>query len=112
MRRKLKQNKGETLIETLFSLLIALLSMALLTSAVLAATNINHKLREADESFRSQLEEVECKEVEAESGKIEISFYDPDGVLVEELEPVDVAVYESSDGTFYFYEYEKKGETP
>jgi len=112
MRKKLKQKKGETLIETLFSLLIALLSMALLISAVLAATNINQKLREADESFRSQLEEVECMAGEAESEKIEVSFYDKNGVLIEELEPVEVSIYESSGGKFCSYDYEKKGETP
>ena len=41
MIKKLKQKSGETLVETLFAMLIAVLSMSLLCSAVMAASNIN-----------------------------------------------------------------------
>jgi len=59
MMHKLKQKKGETLVETLFSMLIALLSMGMLCTCILAATNINKNNREADEKFSEQLKKAE-----------------------------------------------------
>lgn len=58
---KVKSNKGETLIETLVSILIAALSVALLTTSVLAAARINKTIREADEEFYSKLAAAELR---------------------------------------------------
>lgn len=60
-RNKIKCNKGETLIETLVSILIAALSVALLTTAVVAAARINKTIREADEAFYAKLEAAELR---------------------------------------------------
>ena len=54
MIKKLRQIQGETLIETLVSLLIAVLSVLLLSTAVLASSKINQQTREMDEKYQSQ----------------------------------------------------------
>ena len=59
MMKKIKQNSGETLIETLVSMLIAVLCMGLLCSSVMAATNINKKTRELDDKYASDLQRAE-----------------------------------------------------
>ena len=50
--KKLKNSRGETLIETLAALLIAVLAFGALTTAVLTAGKINARVRDTDVSFR------------------------------------------------------------
>ena len=59
MLKKIKQKKGETLVETLAALLIATLSVMMLTSAITASARINGKNREADEKFVKELQIAE-----------------------------------------------------
>lgn len=59
MIKKIKQKKGETLIETLVSMLIALLAMGLITTAVTVAGRMNQRNRDADQEFSKELEQVE-----------------------------------------------------
>lgn len=59
MMRKLKQNKGETLMEALVSLLIAVLAIGLVATAAMAATNINKNTNIADDAFAEELEKAE-----------------------------------------------------
>jgi hypothetical protein len=59
MMRKLKQNKGETLMEALMSLLIAVLAIGLVATAAMAATNINKNTNIADDAFAEELEKAE-----------------------------------------------------
>ncbi|MBQ8519493.1 MAG: prepilin-type N-terminal cleavage/methylation domain-containing protein [Agathobacter sp.] len=66
MRRKLKNQNGETLIEAMVSLLIALLAMLLLTTSIMAAANINKATREADESFAEELKYAEGRKADDE----------------------------------------------
>ena len=58
---RIKNNKGETLIETLVSILIAALSVALLTTSVLAAARINKTVSDADAEFYAKLEAAELR---------------------------------------------------
>ena len=46
--RKLRSRRGETLVETLVSLLIVVLVMAFLATSIVAATRVNAKMRDAD----------------------------------------------------------------
>lgn len=46
--RKLRSRRGETLVETLVSLLIVVLVMAFLATSIVAATRVNAKVRDAD----------------------------------------------------------------
>lgn len=50
--KKLKNQKGETLVETLVSLLIIVLVFVFLTGSAVAAAKINTKIRDTDVSFR------------------------------------------------------------
>ena len=50
--KKLKNQKGETLVETLVSLLIIVLVFVFLTGSAVAAAKINAKIRYTDVSFR------------------------------------------------------------
>ena len=44
--RKLRSRRGETLVETLVSLLIVVLVMAFLATSIVAATRVNAKMRD------------------------------------------------------------------
>ena len=74
MMRKLKQNKGETLMEALVSLLIAVLAIGLVASAAMAATNINKNTNIADDAFAEELEKAEIYTAHFESKKLTIDF--------------------------------------
>lgn len=62
--KKLKQSRGETLVETLVSLLIAVLSFGILATSVVTAARINAKTRAADVSFRYEAEDVRTAAVQ------------------------------------------------
>ena len=53
MNRKLKSNAGETLVETLFSLLVVGLAMTMLAGAIMAAARVNKGVRDLDTSFQA-----------------------------------------------------------
>jgi len=59
MIRKLQSNKGETLIEAMVSLVIAVLAMGLVVTATMAATNINKSTKDADKTFAEDLQAAE-----------------------------------------------------
>lgn len=61
MIKKLKDNKGETLVELMAAILIASLSVALLFSCVMVATNINQKAKIRDKDFKTIVEILEVK---------------------------------------------------
>lgn len=111
MIKKLKQKSGETLMETLISMLIAILCIGLLSSAIMAATNINKQTRELDKKYSDELNAVEGRsdDVRKTSGTIVITFKPSDGSS-EYVKSATVTVYGEEDGAFLAYEY--KGETP
>ena len=59
MIRKLKQNKGETLVESLVAVMIAVMAMTLVATATMAAAKINISTREADVAFAEELKGAE-----------------------------------------------------
>lgn len=99
MIKKLKQNKGESLIEALISMLIAVLAMGLITTAALVATRMNHSNRENDQKFSKELEQVEIYMAETVEKDMTISF--SDGTT----ETVTVEVY-GGDGKFASFKQE------
>ncbi len=54
MKKKLRSRGGETLLETLLSIMVIALALAMLTTAVVAATRINAKLQEVNQDFSYQ----------------------------------------------------------
>lgn len=51
MRKKLRSQRGDTLVETLAALLIVVLTMAFLATSIVAAARINAGVRETDTSL-------------------------------------------------------------
>ena len=73
MNRKLKSNAGETLVETLFALLVVGLAMTMLAGAIMAAARVNKGARDFNTAFiLDNAEEVSSVTVEI-SGKTPIS---------------------------------------
>lgn len=62
MKRKLKNTRGETLVEALASILIGALSVALLFTAVMASVNMDRTAKKADEDFNAALGMAEMQE--------------------------------------------------
>lgn len=111
MIKKLKQKRGETLMETLFSMMIAVLCMGMLCNAVMAATNINRQTRELDEKYSDELNAVEgmADDITKTEKELVISFQPADGSPVY-AENATVTVYGDEDSAFLAYDYE--GDAP
>lgn len=73
MIHKLKSQRGETLVEIMASVLVAALSVALLFSCVMGASQINGTARESDEKYYATLTDAEKQETAAEGGTIKIA---------------------------------------
>ena len=121
MIKKLKQKSGETLVETLFSILIAVLSMGILCSAVMAANSINMQSREMDNKYKTELNAVEGMNAVEEEDKVDvktnqhlvITFYPENkqsySINTTELEGASTTVYGNDDGVFLSYDYNRGG---
>ena len=110
MITKLKQKSGETLMETLFSMMIAVLCMGMLCSAIAAATNINEKTRELDKKYSDELNAVEGMTDDTTSEKNLVITFQPQDGTPAYTEEVIITVYGDEDSAFLSYDYE--GETP
>lgn len=110
--KKLRQNKGETLVETLFSLMIAVLSIGLIATAVMAATNINSKVEEMDETYKQQLQAAECYQSTHRTENLCITFRDKYGMSLIDTQTTTVEVYGEDDSAFISYLYEPEVESP
>lgn len=90
MVHKLKSQRGETLVETMASIVIAALSVALLFTCVMAGVQINRMAQGADEAYYKALTAAETQTADeehpAKSGKVKITG----GSTWEEL---DVSLY-------------------
>lgn len=104
MIKKLKQKKGETLVETLFSMLIAVLSMGILCMAVMTATNLNMQTREMDEKYNSELRAVESLEGDNEVKVLTITFKSEDGSILHESTTAEVTMYGGDESAFLSYD--------
>lgn len=52
MKRKLKSKSGETLVETLFALLVVVLAMTMLAGSIVSAARVNKGAEDLDTAFR------------------------------------------------------------
>ena len=66
MRKKLKKQNGETLIESLVSVLISVMAMGILASSLMASARINYQNKIADEKFAEDLKYAEGYLTDAE----------------------------------------------
>lgn len=100
---KLKDNRGESIIEALVSLLIAVISIALLVGSITAATKINEKIK-AEVTEELSFSYVQTDGTSTGSGKngtAKIDFGSDTGLTTS----IDVNVYTTENGYSY---YEKK----
>lgn len=100
MREKWRDERGETLVEVIASILIMTLSVLMLFSAVMVSARINKSARELDKAFYSVLNGAErqggsdgaavaASTVKVEqvspapggSGDVPVNFYGGEGVL-------------------------------
>ena len=87
---RLKDNRGETLIESLVSLLILTMTFAFLAVASTTAARLNAKVRDTDVSFRYAAESTDNARVELQgsvsldgikSGLQTVALYENNGYL-------------------------------
>lgn len=75
MREKLRNSRGETLVEVLASVLVCSLSILLLFGAVAASTNIDLRAQEADGEYYAALTKAERQSKTIPSGAAEADIY-------------------------------------
>lgn len=95
---KLRDNRGETLIESLVSVLIAVLAFAVLATSVVTAEKINAQTRNTDVMFRYDGATKQDPDKE-----IELKGADKSGTGT-------VSLYESKG--YYYYTYNNAGVGP
>lgn len=77
--KKLRNNRGETLVEVMASIVIAALSVALLFSCAMASSNMDRNARDVDGKYYQALSAAEGRDGTAlSSGKVEIKNTDSD----------------------------------
>lgn len=89
---KLKTNRGETLVETLISILIVVISVAFLVTSVTAASRINAKVKDAVSSKMSFTYE--------DTTQLEQGSMSAPGIL-DATDEIKVDIYESNG--YYYY---------
>ena len=108
MRKLLKNQKGETLVESLVSLLIATLSVMLLTSALTASARINHTNKLSDEKYIEELKNAEeyQREPTELTEEITVVIEFKNGIIVEK----NVEVFGLTDGRLIYYKQKEEVE--
>ena len=97
--QKLKGQSGETIIETLVSMLIAVICISMLATSMLAAARINEKVRRkltAELSFQYSEPAVQ------QTGAVQLAFTDAST----ESKQVDITLYKSKND-YYWYRSER-----
>ena len=92
--RKLSSGSGETLIETLAAIIVAVLALLFLSTSVVTATHINKTVEKADTSFNYPTEDA------AAADSFEVVIKDDTNNEVGRA-----AVYQYTDGTGYYKYY-------
>ena len=97
MIKKIKSNSGETLAETLVAILIAALSIVMVTTSVIVAARINDKAKKEDVSF--------VIGTPTEVGTVYASFSLDHAIDSEQTpEAISVVVRSTANG-YYYYDY-------
>ena len=98
--QKLKEQSGETIIETLVSMLIAVICISMLATSMLAAARINEKVR------RKLTEELSFQYSDSaqQTGVVQLTFTDASA----ESKQVDITLYQS-ENDYYWYRSERRG---
>lgn len=111
--KKLKNRKGETLIESMIAILVFTLSSVMLYTMATAASDINLTAKKADKDFQAQVVGVEqgktvkddsgATVVSKSSGKVSVSITkSPAYGVAKDMGSVTVDVYKSDDLCAYY----------
>lgn len=102
MKKKLKEVRGETLIEVLAAILVGALSISMLFGAVMASGTMDKATREKDKTFYESLDKAEARTANpsldglkvtvknTDSGpeaNVSVTFYGGEGALSYALAP-------------------------
>ena len=99
--QKLKEQSGETIIETLVSMLIAVICISMLATSMLAAARINEKVRrKLTEELSFQYSEPAVQQ----TGFVQLTFTEASA----ESKRVDITLYQSKND-YYWYRSERRG---
>ncbi|MEG2138803.1 MAG: hypothetical protein RRY64_09105 [Oscillospiraceae bacterium] len=91
--KKLRQSRGETLIETLVAVLVMTCASVLLATMLLAASNLNGKALEQDQIFNNQLTAAETSKTPL--ADVDVQFATEKGTVVATIKS---SLYGSIDG--------------
>ena len=97
--QKLKEQSGETIIETLVSMLIAVICISMLATSMLAAARINEKVRR---KLTEELSFQYSKPAVEQTGVVQLTFTEASA----EPEQVDITLYKSKND-YYWYRSER-----
>lgn len=104
MFQKLKQIKGETLIEVLISLMVALICMGILTLSVTTAARLNLETRRFDEAYSDDLQKAEGHLAQITGGASQVKIeIDEDGDGTAETKSIDITLYGAEGSSFVSY---------
>ena len=98
---KLKEQSGETIIETLVSMLIAVICISMLATSMLAAARINEKVRR---KLTEELSFQYSKPAVEQTGVVQLTFTEASA----EPEQVDITLYKSKND-YYWYMSKRRG---
>ena len=99
--QKLKEQSGETIIETLVSMLIAVICISMLATSMLAAARINEKVRR---KLTEELSFQYSKPAVEQTGVVQLTFTEASA----EPEQVDSTLYKSKND-YYWYMSKRRG---
>lgn len=99
--QKLKGQSGETIIETLVSMLIAVICISMLATSMLAAARINEKVRR---KLTEELSFQYSKPAVEQTGVVQLTFTEASA----KPEQVDITLYKSKND-YYWYRSERRG---
>ena len=99
---KLKNRRGETLIESLVAILAFALSSIVMYSLVTAAAEINYSARQADEDFQAQVAFVEKAEGSGSTKTVTMTLTESPGGSSKSMGSVSVVMYKTDDLTAYY----------
>lgn len=100
MMKKIRDDRGETLVEVLASILIASLSVALLFGCVMASSNMDRDAKKLDGEHYAALTAAEVQSGEGTSGQVKVK--NPNNGAEKDL---DIKIY----GASGLYSYKRAG---
>lgn len=95
MLKKLKKQNGETLIESLVSVLICVMAMTMLAGSMVASARINHTNREADKKYEEDLKSAEVCDTQAEASSEKVQFIIKHEDSTTEIIEEDIILYDN-----------------